>query len=107
MKPESIRQSAAACLLSLALFAVALGQDQTGAISQDNLVKDQTTMTNVSKSASGSSVYNNRPTDATKDDETQSRKAAQMLKDIMGANSKGGVRIPPNVMGRAECVAAF
>lgn len=76
MKLESILQSATTCFLTLALSTAAL----SAAFGQDRVIG------------------------VTRDDESQSRKAAQMFKEIMKTPDKG---IPQNVFDRAECVAAF
>ncbi|MCG3160916.1 MAG: hypothetical protein JMDDDDMK_01992 [Acidobacteria bacterium] len=94
MKLESILKLAAACFLTLALSAVSFSQNQTAGKDPNNKANTQPTTARNDDHILGT----------TKDEEKQSRKAANALKDIMKAPGRG---IPQNVFDRAECVVVF
>ncbi|MGE0127390.1 MAG: lipid-binding SYLF domain-containing protein [Blastocatellales bacterium] len=103
MKLESILKLAVACFLTLALSVVAFGQDQSAGKNQNNQNNSAGKQPKADKSADRV-LHGDHVVGTTRDEEKQSRKAADLFKEVMKTPAKG---IPQSVFDRAECVMAF
>lgn len=100
MKLESILKSGVACFLTLALSAVAFGQNQNVNKDQNNQAGKQIQVNN----NAGRVPYNDHVVGTVRDEVNQSKRAASLFKEFMRTPDKG---IPQSVFDGAECAAVF